>query len=109
MYNYGMAKAVKGTQGCVYFLLAPSVRRLKIGFSIKLDSRVNDLRLGSPIDLILVKYICGTLQLEITLLALFDRFRLHGEWFEAEPELMDFVEQLPHGEHVTPDELVKNF
>lgn len=89
-----MPKATRSTEGHVYFLHAPEVGRVKIGFTIGLESRLNELRLGSPVKLHLLKTIRCTLAVEIALLAVWHRYRLHGEWFEAAPALLRFIKRL---------------
>lgn len=101
-----MAKATKSTEGFVYFIHAPSVKRLKIGFTVNVNTRFNELQLGSPVKLVLLNYVRGAFQLEITLLALFDRYRIHGEWFEAAPDLLRYIKKLPEGKRMGSEELV---
>ena len=104
-----MAKAVKSTQGSVYFVLARSVGRVKIGFTVSMELRLRELQMGSPVELELLCEVRGCLQLESTILAIFDSYRCHGEWFEATPSLMEFIAHLPHGKALKSEELVKNF
>ncbi len=100
-----MAKSTLSTKGSVYFLLADDCNRLKIGFTIQLKVRVRELELSSPISLTLIKHIFGTYQVEVAILAIWAKYRLHGEWFKAHPDLLKFIRSLRQGETYSPEKL----
>lgn len=78
--------------GFVYFVLAPSVRRIKIGFTDESpEIRLNALRTASPVALERLALIAGSLEFEKLLHARFRRHRTHLEWFRANPELTAFI------------------
>lgn len=101
-----MAKATKLTEGFVYFIYAPEVDRVKIGFTVNLKQRFKELQLGSPTALEMLTYVRGTFQLELAILAIFHKYRLHGEWFQAHPDLLAFIESLCVAKEYSPEMLV---
>lgn len=78
----------------LYFVEAPSVSLIKIGVTDDLDRRFRDLRMTSPVDLVLSLGIAGTGRQEHALHRAFARDRHHGEWFTATRELRDLIEWL---------------
>lgn len=95
------AKAIR--KGYVYFVLAPEVGRVKIGYSEKPPyNRMIDLQVGSPVKLELIYSIPGGPLLEKGIHAKFDSYRLHGEWFEYTDSLKDYICEIKKqdGEHL---------
>jgi hypothetical protein len=80
-------------EGVIYFLLAEQVNVIKIGFARHVRSRVSDLQTASPVPLILLGTMAGRQEDEQALHRRFSSLRSHREWFRAEPELWEFVEQ----------------
>lgn len=76
-------------RGRVYFVRGGDF--LKIGWSRDVDGRIGDLRASGPTQLTLLGSIAGTRDDERALHERFAEIRHHGEWFRAEPELLDFV------------------
>ena len=72
------------TDGDVYILHAPAVRRVKIGVSSNVTERVATLRTASPVELVLERTIDGGYDREQELHEKYRRYRLHGEWFSDE-------------------------
>lgn len=68
--------------GYIYFLLDLKGRRLKIGFSTRLEKRIKALKFSSGRKLSLIGTIPGTMDLENDLHARFFRYRLVGEWYQ---------------------------
>lgn len=101
-----MAKATRSTEGYVYFLEAKGIKRVKIGFTTSPKTRLNELRLGSPVPLTILKVVRGNLSLEIAVLALFHKYRLHGEWFDSHDKLMRFIKSLCEDKYYSPEELL---
>lgn len=102
-----MAKATRTTLGFIYFVHAPDLKRIKIGFTVNLKVRLNELQMGSPADLKLLVAVRGPLQVEFALLAAFHNYRIHGEWFRAAPCLMRFIESLKPGVKLAPEDLLR--
>jgi len=71
--------------GVVYFLAAPSVDLVKIGFSLDVKDRLRKLSTGSAVVTQLLKTIPGTRQDEATLHRRFKAYRVRGEWFKLAP------------------------
>jgi hypothetical protein len=105
----------RSTTCYVYFILAPSMRRIKIGFSFNLKSRLKDLQLGSPDQLTVLTCLLiqcldtdesepqwfyesilrhKALEIESHLHEKFKHIRVKGEWFEATDELLSFVDEI---------------
>lgn len=77
--------------GFVYFV--KSSGQIKIGFSKDAIKRVIALRTGSAEAIELLGTIPATLQIERFIHWQFRSFRIHGEWFRADPELVSFIER----------------
>lgn len=73
---------------------------VKIGFSAVITERMKALRSGSPRPLFLLTSIEGGEAEEAAMHAWFAHLRLHGEWFRAAPELVDFADALETGRAV---------
>lgn len=82
------------TGGLVYFVCAEGGDRIKIGKTRDLTRRLLSLRAHSPTPLVVLATEPGGLQREAELHAKFAPMRLHGEWFRAEPELLDYIATL---------------
>lgn len=78
----------------VYFLLSKKSKTLKIGYSSHLSNRIKSLQSSSPDSLTLPKAIPGSKQLEAELHKKFAANRLHGEWFSATPEVIEYIRSL---------------
>lgn len=78
--------------GQVYYIACPDTLRLKIGFT-KGDpvARLRALRTGSPTEIRLMAVHAGTIDDEQTIHRYFDEQRLHGEWFEVDEALFEFM------------------
>lgn len=73
----------------IYFISAPEVRRIKIGYSTNWQDRFLAIMTASPVDLDVLVVSEGTWHQEQTLHRVFPgRFR--GEWFNETPELLAF-------------------
>ena len=80
----------------VYFLHAPEVDRIKIGFSSRdVGSRVQSLQTGSPVKLELLGTIVGDVQDEGALHQRWAKARIRGEWFDGSilPEVDALLEE----------------
>lgn len=74
----------------VYLIEAVSVGLVKIGFSGDPEARLRDLAGSSPVELWLVGYFKGDLDMEQRLHALFASHHAHHEWFEDCDAIRDF-------------------
>lgn len=87
--------AVKGRamyEGYVYFVFAPKVRRIKIGYSASHpESRFLALQTGSPVRLRRLGYVRGGVENERDFHYQFSAHRKCGEWFDAALELRAYV------------------
>ena len=77
--------------GEVYFIQADCGGPIKIGVSACADSRLDQLQQYSPFPLRVLATMPGGFKKERQLHARFAAHRLHGEWFEAVPELLTFI------------------
>jgi len=80
----------------VYFIQAGDDGPIKIGITKNVESRRAGLQPGSPIVLSLLCAIPGTRANERMLHKHFADDRLHGEWFNPHPELLEYIDDL-HG------------
>ena len=81
----------------VYFIQGDSTKRIKIGIAWNPKQRTIELQAGSPdtLSLILALPTVNAADVERHLHHQFKDFRLHGEWFEAAPEILQFVAEQP--------------
>lgn len=79
----------------VYFVqVQPPDGPIKIGRATSVHDRISSLQTGSPYPLhVLHTYPCERTE-EKALHARFQHLRIHGEWFKAEPELLEFIDDL---------------
>lgn len=70
----------------VYVLYAEDSGLTKIGFSTRVNKRVNEISRMSGATLKMIAKIPGTRELEVELHHKYGGFRAHGEWFMLRPE-----------------------
>lgn len=78
----------------IYFMHAPEVGRIKIGFSRCWQNRFLEFLVASPTMLDVLVVAEGAIQQEQALHRIFARSRHYGEWFNATPDLLDFCRLL---------------
>jgi hypothetical protein len=78
----------------VYFIEDTATRRIKIGTAKRPRERLINLQVGLPTHLRLLAAIPGKAKEEKALHERFHSARVTGEWFEATPELLAFIEPL---------------
>jgi hypothetical protein len=79
---------------CVYFVLSPTINRVKIGFSTQNpNERIASFSAGCAEPLIPLGIIVGRPGLERSLHLKFQQYRRHGEWFEYSDEIKDYVKE----------------
>lgn len=84
------------SRGVVYFIHAPSVARVKIGFTSldrEIRMRLSALQTGSPVPLVLLGCADATLEHERRAHRAWHQQHSHGEWFDCSANLMDFIER----------------
>ena len=78
----------------VYYIHAPEVGLVKIGFAADVAKRLRTLRSVSPARVVLIAVEDGDMALELQRHKQFNHLRERGEWFRVEPELIDHIESL---------------
>lgn len=79
-------------EGLVYFVQSEKTYAIKIGFtSGPVEKRISSLQTTHPYKLHLLAAIPGNREYEKSLHERFSLFRLNGEWFQAHPDLLDFI------------------
>lgn len=82
------------TVGNIYFILAPEVNRVKIGFAQNLQGRLAALQTGSPVNMEIIASIANkTIADERFLHIMFDDYRFKGEWFEFSEEIKEYLRE----------------
>jgi hypothetical protein len=85
------------SQGYIYFLHAPGVDLIKIGWSeVEPSSRLKGLRAGSPVPLEPIGIIFGDRTFERRLHRKFAASRMHGEWFRPSERLLYLIRRWAH-------------
>lgn len=79
----------------IYFILAPDMNRLKIGFAENPRGRLSKLQTDSPCPVELLAFIEGGVEEERELHQRFAAHRIAGEWFDYSGALRDYVAGLP--------------
>lgn len=85
--------------GLVYFIGCEDADAIKIGItSNRVYERLNGAQVNCPLQLTLLAAFDGGAEAEAELHARFAHLRLRGEWFRADPELLDHIKQFPKPE-----------
>ena len=85
----------KQTAQDVYFIQGQETQRIKIGVSHDVVNRLQKLQTGASERLELLAVVeAGGAELERELHARFGKDRTHGEWFEAAPALIAYIEKI---------------
>lgn len=77
--------------GFVYFIRCEE--RVKIGFSIQPMNRLTKVNADAPFPCQLLGFVAVDSFTEEALHARFSAHRVHGEWFAASDEVLDFIAQ----------------
>lgn len=76
----------------VYFILAPSLSIVKIGYSSRApETRLREILVGMPVDANLLGSVPGGIILERSMHAKFRNFHSRGEWFHYRAPLRRFI------------------
>lgn len=78
--------------GYVYFVRAGEA--IKIGYSVHPVKRMSELQTANPEPMELLGALRGTLQDEKAIHADFSHLEIREEWFRAEEELLDFIQEI---------------
>lgn len=76
----------------VYFVRGGDM--IEVGLAKDPAQRLRDLQVGSPLRLEILATIRGSLAVEKGIHARFKDLRSHGEWFRAEPPILEFIEEM---------------
>jgi hypothetical protein len=87
-------KSGQTQKGRVYFIQQGDEGAIKIGYSTTPEKRLQTLKTASPYPLRLLKVIEGGKILEKELHLRFAALHIDGEWFNPNPELLEFIQQL---------------
>jgi hypothetical protein len=95
-YEYGIRQKPtspgRADDRTVYFIQAVQGGPIKIGVAEDVDARLSALQTGSPLPLRVLAILPSSGRYgEAQLHQRFAATRLHGEWFEATPELLAFI------------------
>lgn len=76
----------------IYFIQGEITKRIKIGYTKGfIQKRMQDLQTGSPDKLIFLGAHPGTEKEESELHTMFHQHRLHGEWFNNDESLNEYI------------------
>jgi len=77
----------------IYFIQAADKTGLiKIGWAVDVNKRLKDIQRMCPIRLIVLDTHKGDARTEYIIHRIFQEYRLHGEWFEPEQKLLNFIQ-----------------
>jgi hypothetical protein len=94
-----------GDRGFVYVIgQLDGTGPVKIGWSFSPEARLSQLQVGSPVRLLLIGSVPGTVEDEQALHARLAAYRLHGEWFSRSPAVEDAVTRFR--KYLSPTEAV---
>jgi DNA-binding XRE family transcriptional regulator len=79
----------------VYYIHAPDLGLMKIGYSARPGERLQSLQTASPFDVDLIAFEDGDERTEALLHIQFRHLHVRGEWFRYEGSLKDWVDRLP--------------
>ncbi len=80
----------------VYFIQSVEGGPIKIGQAANPADRLKNLQLGCPVQLRILGIVEGGLMMEKSLHRQFAQYRMHGEWFDAHPKLLQWIEKTAH-------------
>lgn len=79
-------------RGCVYFVHAAIVNRIKVGFTRNnVYTRLKELQTLSPVELTVLGIHRGSILMERGFHKKFQANRWNGEWFNATPEMEQYI------------------
>ena len=90
-----MTTLIKGKRTGVYFIQPVCGGPIKIGWSHDYEERLVSLQAFSPLILRVIGFCKSGRCQEQMLHHWFSEFRLHGEWFEPHPIILDYIHKNP--------------
>ena len=81
-------------QDYIYFVQGESGGAIKIGTTLNPVTRMQSLQTGFPEELKLLAVIPGDAERERKIHEYFGKFRLKGEWFKPEAELINMIDKM---------------
>jgi hypothetical protein len=85
---------LKTQERYVYFIENELNKEIKIGVTSNIENRLKQISIMVNAPVTLLKYIDGNEQTEKELHNKFSKYRLHGEWFKPDKELILYILQL---------------
>lgn len=89
--NHGLD--LSGNTVYVYFMQIGNDGPIKIGFTKHIRHRLSVVQVGNPALVRLIAVTEGGRTQEFELHNRFKKYRLYGEWFEPNPELLEYISQ----------------
>ena len=77
--------------GFVYFIEAIGLKKIKVGYSKDVESRLRQLQTAMPFEMRILASVPGTIALESEIHRLFAKTRVRGEWFEDTEKLREYI------------------
>ena len=91
--NWYSKRSKRFSPWTTYYIQGEVTKLVKIGKTRDLKTRLKNMQMASPDRLVVLKAHTG--DVEKTVHNAFRRFRLHGEWFSPDQELLDFINGVP--------------
>jgi len=100
----GLTERIPVETKSIYFILDEEANAVKIGIGKSPEARLEELQIGNPHKLKLIKVIENKTELtELHLHQLFSKDHLNGEWFNLSKELRDYLNEAMSNLNVRPD------
>lgn len=77
----------------IYFIQQGLSGPIKIGVSANPSRRLVNLQVANPFPLKIIGMIPGTVVEEEKIQKLFEKFRIQGEWFSPDEEIINFIKE----------------
>lgn len=88
----------------VYFIECGENGPIKIGHAVHPMARLENLQIGCPYELRLIRTLAGGRYREFRIHTKFKAIRIRGEWFQRTPELLQWIEQAEEDPAADPAE-----
>lgn len=82
------------TSGYLFFLFAPEVNRIRVGFSLHPYQDIDLIKSQSPCRLHRFKEVRGSERIMYALKSKFKKLKFNNDWFNLTPELSSFIREL---------------
>lgn len=93
-------KAIGLTNSCILFIFVYMVyfieanKRIKIGYTENPTQRISDIQVSSPYKINVLLLINGTVRYEKLIHKKFKPYRLRGEWFSYNKNIIEYINNL---------------